>query len=237
MNFMDMDFSDIDLENMSVDESQEQESKNKLANDIVRKHMAALKDELYKNGASIKTEAAANNVRVNSISQELYVARMYVLRKIIREPELTESRTVLSDVWKEMYPHFEYNRWLVDQTIGKRDKATLRELLKEEGIRKKGQLQTTGDLIRIVNLHHKQETIKYMSSKLTEQDALIRTLELKLEKGEDGNTNSIWYRGVEIKRLKRTFKAKVGDVVLTHRHGVLDGVISLIESLDKLLEN
>lgn len=234
MNFMDMDFSDID---MSVDKVEEQESKNKVANDIVRKHMAALKDELYKNGASIKTEATANNVRVNSISQELYIARMYVLRKIIREPELTESRTVVSDLWKEMYPHFEYKRWIVDQALGKRDKAALREWLKGEGIRKKGQLQTTGDLVRIVKIHHQQETIQYMSSKLTEQDEKIRTLELKLEKDIEGNTSSIWYRGIEIKRLKRTFKAKVGDVELTHRHGVIDGVVSLLESLDKLLEN
>lgn len=231
---MDMDFSDID---MSVDKIEEQESKNKVANDIVRKHMAALKDELYKNGASIKVEATANNVRVNSISQELYIARMYVLRKIIREPELTESRTVVSDLWKEMYPHFEYKRWIVDQVLGKRDKATLREWLKGEGIRKKGQLQTTGDLVRIVKIHHQQETIQYMSSKLTEQDEKIRTLELKLEKDIEGNTSSIWYRGIEIKRLKRTFKAKVGDVELTHRHGVIDGVVSLLESLDKLLEN
>ena len=235
MNFMDMDFSDINLENMSVDESQEQESKNKLANDIVRRHMAALKDELYKNGASIKTEAAANNVRVNSISQELYIARMHVLRKLIKEPKLTDCRTIVSKTWKELYPHFEYGNWVTKQDLGKRDKATVRELLKEEGIRKGGTLQTVGDLVRILITHAAELRLQEAEQLLVEKDERIRTLELKLEKDLEGNTSTIWYRGVEIRRLKRVFKAKVGEVELTNRHGVLDGMVSFLDNIDKLL--
>lgn len=230
---MDMDFSDID---MSVDKVEEQESKNKVANDIVRKHMAALKDELYKNGASIKVEATANNVRVNSISQELYIARMHVLRKLIKDPKLTDCRTIVSKTWKELYPHFEYGVWVTKQDLGKRDKATVREMLREEGIRKVGQLQSVGDLVRILITHAAEMRIQEANKLLAEKDERIRTLELRLEKDKEGNASTIWYRGIEIRRLKRLFKAKVGEVELTNRHGVLDGMVSFLDNIDKLLD-
>ena len=226
----------VDFSNLDSDTSDIRKEKQLLAQATVNKHMQALRQELYQQGASIRSDATVNSVREQSISQELYIARMYVLKFIINNPELTESRTVVNDVWVKLYPHLPYAKWVTNQALGKRDKETLRTLLKELDIRKAGTMQNVSDVVRIVNIHYKQQKLHDLTLAAEAKDAKIRSLELKVTTDSVGDTKSIWYRGVEIKRLSRTYKARVGNLDVIHRHSTIDPLIELLDSLDKLLD-
>lgn len=233
-----IDFANVETHSTSSDIERREylELKQNNAQATVNKHMAAMRQELYSQGASIRTEATVNSVRETVVSQEMYIARMYVLKFIVNNPSVTESRTCVFDTWQELYPHLPYAKWVTNQLLGKRDKSELRVFLKDADIRKSGTLQTVSDVVRIVNIHYKQQKLNDLELDSQAKDAKIRSLELKVTTDSVGDTRSIWYRGIEIKRLSRTYKARVGDLDVIHRHSTIDPLIGLLEGLDKLID-
>ena len=200
-----------------------QKSKQAALDEIVARHTASLRKELQYQGGKLISNPQVNRVAVNPVSQMEYNCRKFALLNIIRNPELSESRYPLSDSWHALYPHIPYRDKATNWNISKHDKIELVAALKEAGSWKHVELTKVRHFIERVDSYYK--TIKILAL-----EKRIKTLELQLE--DNGN---IWYRGVEIVKVARTFRVVVDGVTFETRHGTFDKLFEFLSKIDNRL--
>jgi len=189
------------------------------------------KESLQKFGVMPISKVILPRVAANPVTQQEYNCRLYALLNIVRTPELSDARYPLSESWQALYPNIPYNSKATNWKISKKDSLTILNLMKELGVYKRFRMDGVASVVREVHRHHQTQEIERMTNELEQKDEHIRKLELLIN-NESGNMT---YRGVKITRLARTFKAEMGDFVLTTRHGTFDKMNQFLEQIDKLL--
>ena len=227
--------SDVGLTNFSPEEEALAKARAKDATnaEIVRKHTIALDRELQATTDSkLLTKPRVAKSAVSPIAKGMWAYRLNVFLGMIECPERSLSDNPIATTWKEFYPDIEYGKWLTSYPIGRFDKPTLRKALKAAGIKKKGQLQTVADLTRILREHANAKRHREISKLIQKNDETIRSLELAI----DNQTGSIFYNGIEIKKLSERYKVTIGGNTLEMRHGAFDKVSEFFNDIDNLIE-
>ena len=216
---------DFDFQSFDHKESEEERRAQKVATlkEIQARHMLAMKKELHMHGGKVLNDAQLVHEAVNPVSQQEYNCRKFALLNIIRNPELAESRYPLADSWKALYPHIEYNDKATNWKLSKKDREDLIAEMKKEGVWKHTELTRVKHFIERVRTY-------YLANKVIELEKRVKTLELQL--ADNGN---IWYNGVEIVKLARTFKVVVGETTIETRHGTFDKLFEFLGQIDERL--
>ncbi len=226
---------DIDLVNFSPEEEALAIAKGKDAKsaELVKEYSIALDRAVYAaTGGKVITKPRVAKTAVAPITQDMWNCRMAVFMALIESPERALKGNPIAVTWKELYSNREYGNWVSSAPIGRFDKPKLREALKKAGIKKRGQLQTVADFIRIIKEHAKTELNHEMSKRIKSKGEGIRSLEIHV----DSSTGAIWYKGIEIQRLKERFKVEIGGKPLSMRHGAFDKVEGFFNQIDILVE-
>lgn len=215
----------MDFETFTYTESPTEvsEAKQAILNEIIARKTEELRKELHQQGSKLIIAPTAARVATNPVSQMEYDCRKYALLNIIRNPELTESRYPLADSWKTLYPHIPYNDKATNWPLSKMDRKELISVMKEEGVWKHTELTRVKHFIERVHTYH-------LANKVIELEHRVKVLELQL--ADNGN---IWYKGVEIIKLARTFKVVIGETVLETRHGTFDKLFEFLRQIDERL--
>lgn len=199
------------------------DAKQAILDEIVARKTEELRIELHRQGSKLVTKPMAARAATNPVSQMDYNCRKYALLNIIRNPELTEERYPLADSWKALYPNIPYNDKATSWKLSTLDKEALRQELKDEGIYKRGTYNTVQDFLARIKTYH-------LENKVLKLEQRVKVLELQL--ADNGN---IWYKGVEIIKLARTFKVTVGETVIETRHGTFDKLFEFLGQIDERL--
>ncbi len=215
----------MDFQSYNHEESVQEKQAIKQAtyDEIVARHTLALQKELGNNGGKLISRPQAARVAVNPVSQMEYNCRKYALLNIIRNVELSETRYPLADSWRTLYPNIPYNEKATNWNLSKGDREELIAVMKEEGVWKHTELTRVKHFIERVHTYH-------LANKVIALEKRVKTLELQL--ADNGN---IWYRGVEIIKLARTFKVTIGEVVIETRHGTFDKLFEFLTNIDARL--
>jgi len=200
-----------------------QAARQAVIDEIVARKTEEMRIELQQQGSKLVTRPMAARVATNPVSQMEYNCRKYALLNIIRNPELTESRYPLADSWKALYPEIPYNDKATNWPLSKKDREDLIATMKEEGSWKHTELTRVKHFIERIHTYH-------LANKVTELEHRVKVLELQL--ADNGN---IWYKGVEIVKLARTFKVVVGETVIETRHGTFDKLFEFLGQIDERL--
>tara|TARA_R110002020_G_scaffold392080_1_gene602418 strand:- start:260 stop:907 length:648 start_codon:yes stop_codon:yes gene_type:complete len=214
-----MDFTNIDLgEDLGTEH-------NQVERDAWQAEQEARirKESLQKFGVAPISKVQLPRVAANPVTQQEYNTRLFTLLNIIREPKRAANRYPLSDTWKELYPMIPYNDKATNWKISKKDAETIINEMKAHGVYKRFRMDGVASVIARVKEH-------YQTTRINELEDRVTKLELMLS--EDG---SVWYKGIEIKRLARTFQATIGDSVISTRHGTFDKMSAFLADIDKLI--
>lgn len=214
----------MDFNNAYIQESAEDIQKTKAAThfEIQTRHMLAMKKELRLHGGKVLYDAQLVRSALNPVSQMEYNCRKYALLNIIRNPELAARRYPLAESWKQV-SNEPYNDKATNWKLSKKDREDLIVVMKEEGVWKHTELTRVKHFIDRVNTY-------YLAHKVLELEKRVKTLELQL--ADNGN---IWYKGVEIVKLARTFKVIVNETTIETRHGTFDKLFEFLGQIDKRL--
>ena len=148
--------------------------------------------------------------------------RLYSVLAIIDKPELANRNGALSATWKELYIDIPYNNHITSKFVSKRDKATITQALKDAGMYKRFKFDSIGAVIKLI----KQHAINTELQELRDANKL-RTVTLDI--GDNGN---LFYHGVEIHKLTRTYKVDIGGASIKMPHSSLDKLMTLIDFID-----
>ena len=214
-----MDFNNVDIQETAEDV---QQAKAATHFEIQARHMLAMKKELHMHGGKVLYDAQLVRSALNPVSQREYNSRKFALLNIIRNPELAAKRYPLAESWKQV-SNEPYNDKATNWKLSKKDREDLIVVMKEEGVWKHTELTRVKHFIERCNTY-------YLANKVLELEKRVKTLELQL--ADNGN---IWYRGVEIVKLARTFKAVVGETTIETRHGTFDKLFDFLQQIDKSL--
>ena len=214
-----MDFTTLELGENLAEENNQADRDAWQAEQIARMN----KESMRKFGVRPISTVQLPRVAANPVKQEEYNARLYTLKHIIRNPELTEQKYPLADTWKEVYPHIPYNGKATNWKISKLDAATLKQLMQDEGVYKKFRMDSVASILARVKAH-------YLSEKVLKLERRVSVLELQL--ADNGN---VWYRGIELVKLNKTFKVTLNGVVMETRHGTFDKLFKFLEQIDERL--
>ena len=148
--------------------------------------------------------AAAEGVKVG---QELYSTRLYTLLHIVRNPILADERNAFNKVWTEEFSHIPFNNKMTSKTIGNKDRARIKLLCKEEGIKHGFKCEYVKDVINAVKDHYKTMRI----SELEEQQKLTLTL---LADGNIDYNGILFIKGTRdyVATTRKTSKIRLGVI-------------------------
>ncbi len=216
-----MDFNLIEL---SEDQSKvAQVSKQENLDRILAKHTKALSIDLKRAGGKLISRPQVGRVAVHPVTQTDYNCRKFALLHLIRNPQLTDARYPLANSWKSLYPHIPYNERATNWGLSKTDRQEIKDVMKAEGVWKHVELTRVRHIIDRVHTY-------YMENKVITLEKRIKVLELQL--ADNGN---VWYRGIEIVKLARTFKVTVQGVTIETRHGTFDKLFEFLGQVDDRL--
>ncbi len=217
--------SDFDFTTLDPQESEKErrETKAKTLYEIQARHMRAMRKELHMHGGKVLNDAQLVREAANPVSQMEYNCRKFALLNIIRNPELSAVKNPLANSWKTLYPSIPYNIKATNWNIRKADREFLIEEMKKEGVWKHTELMKVQHFVDRVHTY-------YLANKVIDLEKRVKTLELQL--ADNGN---IWYSGVEIVKLARTFKVVVGETTIETRHGTFDKLFDFLGQIDERL--
>lgn len=190
---------------------------------IAEQNAKMRKDMQQMFGQKLIIAAQAPIIAANPVTQQEYNCRLYALLNIIRNPVLTTERYPLANSWKTLYPHIPYNEKATNWKISKKDRDTLIAEMKVQGSYKYIELIRVRHFVERVNTH-------YLANQVIDLTKRVKVLEL--QKVDNGN---IWYQGVEIVKLARTFKVVVGEKSIETRHGTFDKLFEFLGQIDEIL--
>jgi len=155
-------------------------------------------------GRKIGSWVAPEGVKVG---QDMYNTRLYALLYIVRNPELADVHGAFSKAWKEVAPHVTFNNKMTSKTIGAKDRARIKMLCKEEGIKHGFKCEFTNDVINAVKDHYKTQRI----SELEEQQKLTLTL---LADGNIDYNGILFLKGTRdyVATTRKTTKIRLGVI-------------------------
>ncbi len=180
-------------------------------------------------GVKLINSAQAPRIAANPVSQQEYNCRLYALLNIIRNPELTEERYPLAHSWKTLYPAIAYNEKATNWKISKRDRETIKNLLKELKMYGRLAIESVKDVVGLVTDFRKTQVIQEQAAMLQEQDKQLKTYQMLVD-----DSDSIWYKGYEIKRLTRKYQVIAGGVELCVPLSGVDKLFNMLHTLDNV---
>ena len=161
---------------------------------------------------------------MKTTSQLDYNGRLYALLHIIDNPELSTKFGALKHAYELRHPELEYNSKLTGIRISAKHHILFKERMVFNGIKLPKKPQFIKDYIEVIKSH-------YMLTRM----AALEVENTKLKQLLYDN-NSIWYRGIEIKRLTRLYKCSIGGLDITTGLATFDKLDSFLLQIDKLLE-
>lgn len=211
-----MDLDGMEFENISTKQIDEQAKQavyelNKQARIVEQKH-------------GIKIRGYLSPI-LKTTSQLDYDGRLYALLSIIDNPALSNRYDALKHAYELRHPDLTYNSKLTGLKISGKHHKMLIERCVLRGIKPPKKPILSKDYISVVKAH-------YVLTRITElEQENIKLKQLFYD------TNSIWYRGIEIKRLTRLYKCTIGGLDITTGLATFDKLDIFLLQIDKLLED
>jgi hypothetical protein len=159
-----------------------------------------------------------------STSQLDYDGRLYTLLSIIDEPILSNRYDALKHAYTLRHGDLPYNPKLTSLRLSGKHITILNERCVSRGIKPPKKPSYSKDYIDVIKA-------AYMLNRVQE----LERENVKLKQLLYDNT-SIWYRGVEIKRLTRRYKCTIDGVDLTTGLSTFEKLDEYLIKIDKLLE-
>ncbi len=219
--------TDIDFTSLNVTESQEDVQKTKRAthNEIMNRHMAAMRKELGTHGGKVLFDAKVVQVSLNPTTIEQYNARRFTLRAILRDPKRATVRYPMKTTWSELYPNVPYWDKCTSNDLKAWERKELKDFAKEMGVYSRQQLTTVQDFIRMAELAYRVNEVKELNEKLQEFSYLM-----------DKEANAIIYKGHVMKysSRERAYLLKLGNKTLKITEKNMEKQLEVFEAIDRL---
>ena len=214
----------MDFNNLELGDDLQTCNKQADMNAYIAEQNARMRKEMQQMfGQKLIIAAQAPIIAVNPVTQQEYDCRLYALLNIIKNPELSTERYPLASTWKKLYPHIPYNEKATNWKLSKKDRETLIAEMRVQGSYKYVELTRVRHFIERVHTH-------YLANQVIDLTKRIKVLEL--QQVDNGN---IWYQGVEIVKLARTFKVIIGETSIETRHGTFDKLFEFLGQIDERL--
>ena len=160
---------------------------------------------------------------VNPITAEQYNTRLYVLRQIISNPELSGRRYPVKEVWAEFYPQVPYPEKITSTPWSKAHKDNLKDLMKDVGIWKHVEFSKTRHYIERVNAYYKDTRIGELVAEVEQLKEYVMVL--------DKESKDIIYKGHIIKRTSRELRTVVNGVKMSVPLKAIDKLFEIFDAV------
>jgi len=228
VDFADLQFVETDEQRQETQVAEHQAKQARVAKLTKEANTELAKKLKQQEGVVLVFGATAPRVALVPKTQDEWNARLYSLLTIIRQPERVDKAYPLSNTWKELYPHIPYNGKATNWAISEKDTATIINLLKELGMYKRFSCSSVKNVIALVTDFRKTQIIKEQAAMIEEQSDKLKQYELLV----DPESDSIWYKGHEIKRLSREYSVNVGGIKMTIPLKGIDKLFVICQHID-----
>ena len=161
---------------------------------------------------------------MKSTTQLNYDGRLYALLSIIDNPILSNRYDALKHAYELRHPDLPYNAKLTSLKLSAKHVKILNERCVLRSIKPPKKPTHTKNYLDVIKTH-------YTLNRITELESENNKLKQLLY-----DNNSIWYRGIEIKRLTRLYKCNINGLDITTGLATFDKLDSFLLQIDKLLE-
>lgn len=140
------------------------------------------------------------------VGQDMYNTRLYALLHIVRNPDLADVHGAFKKAWEVVAPHVPFNNKMTSKTIGTKDRARIKVLCKEEGIKHGFKCEVVKDVIAAVKDHYKTQRINEL-----EQKQLTLTM---LDNGNIDYNGILFIKGSRdyVATTRKTSKIRLGVI-------------------------
>jgi hypothetical protein len=152
-----------------------------------------------------------------------YNCRLYSVLAMVKDIRLANRQGALSKTWQELYPDIPYNNKMTSKKVSSKHSELIIQALKDNDMYKRFRFNLIGDVIDLIKEHAMLQELKQLRK---EKDLTVVELELSTD-------GTLYYNGVEIKKLTRCYRVTLNGCSIQTTHKSIEDLLSVVKFIEE----